>query len=184
MLGDIFKEAREAKGVTASEVAAETRMMMQQVEALEREDFSKVAAAAYAKGFIRLYSDYLGLDPEPMLAEYVEKFMPVERQPLLPDEAESSNNSPSDDKGFSLTDISKIEWPFTFSKRLFAGVASAVSVLLLLIILLTMVFRGREESAQEVVEIEAPVPQVVVSRTGTALIQDPPEPFIDLYKQR
>ena len=57
MLGDTFKNAREARGVSASEAAAETRMKVQHIEALEQEDFSSVAAPAYAKGFIRLYSD-------------------------------------------------------------------------------------------------------------------------------
>ena len=30
---------------------------------MERDDFSRMAAPIYAKGFIRLYAEYLGLDP-------------------------------------------------------------------------------------------------------------------------
>ena len=32
---------------------------------MERDDFSRIAAPTYAKGFIKLYADYLGLDPGP-----------------------------------------------------------------------------------------------------------------------
>ena len=47
-LGQILKEAREKKGVTASQAAAATRMKIQTVEALERDDFSRIAAPTYA----------------------------------------------------------------------------------------------------------------------------------------
>ena len=69
-LGQILKEAREKKNVTASQAAAATRMKIQTVEALERDDFSRMAAPMYAKGFIKLYAEYLGLDAAPLIREY------------------------------------------------------------------------------------------------------------------
>lgn len=47
-------------------------MMVQVVEDLEREDFRRVAAPIYGRGFIKLYADYLGLDPEPLIQEFME----------------------------------------------------------------------------------------------------------------
>lgn len=70
-LGEQFKAAREAKGVTESEVAISTKILTKIIVAMEADDFSVMAAPTYAKGFIRLYADYLGLDPEPLVAEYV-----------------------------------------------------------------------------------------------------------------
>jgi len=186
VLGEIFKNAREAKGVTPSQAAADTRMKMQHVEALESEDFSTVAAPAYAKGFIRLYADYLELDPEPLLAEYVEQFMPQVRQPLLPGEDESGmgGHGGEDGNGFSLSRLSEIEWPFTFSKQLVGIVLGGIAVLVLLVMLLSVLARSRGESAEEVAAEMPQVEEVATSSSSPVLIQGPPEPFIDLYEQR
>lgn len=72
-LGQVLQQARLRKNVTASQAAAATRMKVQHVEALERDDFRSIAAPMYAKGFIRLYAEYLGLDPAPLIREYMER---------------------------------------------------------------------------------------------------------------
>ena len=84
-LGQILKEAREKKGVTASQAAAATRMKIQTIEALERDDFSRIAAPMYAKGFIKLYAEYLGLDATPLIREYMDLHAPKVRPPLTPE---------------------------------------------------------------------------------------------------
>ena len=70
-LGEQFKAARETKGVNESEAAIATRILTKIVVAMEADDFSVMAAPIYAKGFIRLYAKYLGLDAEPLVEEYV-----------------------------------------------------------------------------------------------------------------
>ena len=84
-LGQILKEAREKKNVTASQAAVATRMKIQTIEALERDDFSRIAAPMYAKGFIKLYAEYLGLDATPLIREYVDLHAPKVRPPLAPE---------------------------------------------------------------------------------------------------
>jgi hypothetical protein len=69
-LGEQLRRARLERKASASEVSAATHIKVQIIEAMEREDFSSVAAPIYAKGFIRLYAEHLGLDPRPMLEEY------------------------------------------------------------------------------------------------------------------
>lgn len=82
-LGEILRAAREAKGCTPSEVAEATRMMVQMVEELEREDFRRIAAPIYGKGFIRLYAEFVELDPAPLIDEYVRVFVRHEKSPSL-----------------------------------------------------------------------------------------------------
>jgi hypothetical protein len=72
-LGEQFKAAREDKGVSEQEAAAATKIMTKMIVAMEADDFSVMAAPTYAKGFIRLYAEYLELDPDPLVAEYTEK---------------------------------------------------------------------------------------------------------------
>jgi transcriptional regulator with XRE-family HTH domain len=82
-LGAALRKAREAKGLTASQLAAATRMKVQMVEELEAEDFSRVAAPIYGKGFIRLYAEHVGLDPEPLIQEFVSRYTAMKKTPSL-----------------------------------------------------------------------------------------------------
>jgi len=73
-LGKQLLNAREQKGLSASEVAAITQVKVQIIEAIEREDFSKIAAPIYGKGFIRLYAEAVDVDADPLLLEYTTRF--------------------------------------------------------------------------------------------------------------
>ncbi len=73
-LGEKLCNARLARKETASVVAKATRMKVQTVEDIEREDFSRLSAAIYAKGFIKLYAEHVGLDPKPLIDEYMARF--------------------------------------------------------------------------------------------------------------
>ena len=81
-IGAIFRKERARKGVTASKAASETRIKVQHIEAMENDDFSVMAAATYAKGFIKLYAEYLELDPKPLVDAYVAKHAAEQRSPL------------------------------------------------------------------------------------------------------
>lgn len=88
-LGDQLQQARKQQRMTTSEVASATRMKIQIVEDLEREDFSRIAAPVYGKGFIKLYAEHVGLDPKPLIDEYVARFVDpagssLRREPLPP----------------------------------------------------------------------------------------------------
>ena len=67
-LGRILAETREARGVALEEVERETRIARRYLLALEEEDFSAFPAQVQARGFLRVYSQYLGLDAAEMLA--------------------------------------------------------------------------------------------------------------------
>ncbi len=70
--GEKLREAREAKGLTCSQVAEKTRILVQIVEDLEKEDFHRIAAPIYGRGFVRLYAEYVGLDPVELNREFME----------------------------------------------------------------------------------------------------------------
>ncbi len=72
-IGEQFKDARQTKGVSETEAGSATKILTKIIIAMEADDFSVMAAPTYAKGFIRLYAEYLGLDSGPLVAEYTEK---------------------------------------------------------------------------------------------------------------
>ena len=71
-MGQLLRTTRERKRLSLSYVAAQTHIKLQFLELMERDDLSRMPAPMYAKGFIRLYANYLGLDPAPMVQEYID----------------------------------------------------------------------------------------------------------------
>ena len=69
--GQTLRAAREAKGLTTSELAARTHLLIQIVEGLENEDFRRIPAPIYGRGFVKLYCETVGLDPKPLQAEFM-----------------------------------------------------------------------------------------------------------------
>lgn len=84
-LGEILRSAREAKGVTASEAASATRIKVQHIAALESEEFEKIAAPIYVKGFLKLYAEYLELDPDEMIEKYKNAHAPLSPSQIVGD---------------------------------------------------------------------------------------------------
>ena len=53
-LGQIFKTTRMNRGYSISEVADRIKMSPQMIADLEQEDYSRIAALIYGKGYVRL----------------------------------------------------------------------------------------------------------------------------------
>ena len=70
--GKTLRTAREAKGLTTGQIAERTHMMVQVVEGLENEDFSKIVAPIYGRGFVKLYCETVGLEPKPLVDAFME----------------------------------------------------------------------------------------------------------------
>ncbi len=73
-LGATLRAERERRGLTEHQVAEATRMMVQMVREIEEEDFHRIAAAIYGRGFVKLYASHLGLDPVPLVREFEELY--------------------------------------------------------------------------------------------------------------
>ena len=82
--GQILRAAREAKGLTTSELAARTHLLVQIVEGLENEDFRRIPAPIYGRGFVKLYCETVGLDPKPLQAEFMSLYGRKDTPPKAP----------------------------------------------------------------------------------------------------
>src|SRR5438128_5475428 len=63
-LGDALAAKRGERGLSIDQVSASTRIRREHLRALEAEDFSHFSAPVYAKGYLRTYATYLGLDAD------------------------------------------------------------------------------------------------------------------------
>lgn len=66
-LGETLRRARTAKGITIEDAERVTRIPRKYLEALELENFGILPAPVYARGFLRSYASYLGLEPKELL---------------------------------------------------------------------------------------------------------------------
>ena len=69
--GKTLRSAREAKGYTVSQIAEMTHLKSSTIEGLENEDFSMIAAPIYGRGFVKLYCEAVGLEPKPLVDEFM-----------------------------------------------------------------------------------------------------------------
>jgi hypothetical protein len=83
-IGNALRTARERQGIELGEVERQTRIRGRYLAALEAEKFELLPARAYAKGFLRVYADFLGLDGRLIVAEFDARFPDVEQPELAP----------------------------------------------------------------------------------------------------
>jgi transcriptional regulator with XRE-family HTH domain len=67
-VGEQLRAAREAKGLTLEQVAAETRIPQRHLLAMEAGDFAKLPGRTYSVGFARTYAKTVGLDHDAVAA--------------------------------------------------------------------------------------------------------------------
>jgi cytoskeletal protein RodZ len=73
-IGYSLRSARERQGIGLPEAELATKIRAKYIRALEEEDFDALPADTYARGFLRTYADYLGLDGEIYVDEYASRF--------------------------------------------------------------------------------------------------------------
>ncbi len=66
-IGKLLKETRETRGLTIKQVIQATRIRSYYIEAMEADDFSAMPSAAQARGFLRSYAGFLGLDRDEII---------------------------------------------------------------------------------------------------------------------
>ena len=67
-----LKEARHRLGLTFEEAERSTRIRAHYLEALEKGELQSIPSQVQARGFLKNYSEYLGLDSGPILQRYSE----------------------------------------------------------------------------------------------------------------
>ncbi len=83
-IGSTLREARRRQGLELAEVARETLIRERYLAALEEERFELMPARAYAKGFLRVYADFLGLDAQLFVDEFNARFPETPLSELVP----------------------------------------------------------------------------------------------------
>jgi cytoskeletal protein RodZ len=69
-----MRRAREERGITLRHIAEVTKISVRALEALERNDVSRLPGGIFSRAFVRSYAIEVGLDPEQTVREFLVRF--------------------------------------------------------------------------------------------------------------
>jgi cytoskeletal protein RodZ len=72
--GQMLRESRERRGVSLRQIANATKISVGVLEALERNDISKLPGGIFGRAFVRSYAIEVGLDPEATIQAFIAQF--------------------------------------------------------------------------------------------------------------
>jgi transcriptional regulator with XRE-family HTH domain len=72
--GARLRRERERQNLSIATVAQRTKILGALIEGLENDDLSRWPVGFYRRGFFRAYALAVGLDPEPLLREFLRRF--------------------------------------------------------------------------------------------------------------
>jgi cytoskeletal protein RodZ len=87
-VGAQLKSARERRGKSVRDVANATKISVATLEALEQNDFSRLPGGIFARAFVRACAREVGLDPEPIVAEFIARCPGASPEHALPAETD------------------------------------------------------------------------------------------------
>src|SRR4051794_19752777 len=72
--GGRLRDARERRGISLRQIAGATKISVAVLDALERDDISKLPGGIFGRAFIRSYAMEVGLDPEKTIQGFIAAF--------------------------------------------------------------------------------------------------------------
>ena len=70
--GNRLRYERERRQIALKSIAESTKIGVPLLEGLERDDVSRWPSGIFRKSFIRSYAEAIGLDPDPVVREFIE----------------------------------------------------------------------------------------------------------------
>ena len=79
-LGERLKQARLHRGVSLRDIATATKISVVALEALERNDYSRLPGGIFSRAFVRAYALAVGVEPEEAVNEFLVDFTRWEKE--------------------------------------------------------------------------------------------------------
>lgn len=191
-IGNKLKAAREKTKMTRADVAKATLIKTSYIEAIENNDFEKLIAPVYAKGFIKIYAQCVQIDPASLLRqfnalEHSDQSVPVMREPHEKKEKKdyffkklrlvfANYYSALLDafKGIKLPELSRLNIP---SFRPVAVPAKKLMMIMTLAVVCVIIFYSMQKHVS-LSNARLKVPP------ACRWIADPPEPYLNIVVQK
>jgi cytoskeleton protein RodZ len=72
--GGKLRLAREQRGISLRQISAATKISVAALEALERNDVSKLPGGIFSRSFVKSYATEVGLDPNQTVHDFLDRF--------------------------------------------------------------------------------------------------------------
>ncbi len=115
-IGEILRRTREEKKIPIAQVSRDTKIRERYIVAIEEGEYSVLPAPTYSKGFLKIYAEYLGLDPRPIIEQFLREHIGVSKQAF------------SIEGDMLATDVATRSWRFTA-----LGVGAAIVIIIVIL---------------------------------------------------
>jgi cytoskeleton protein RodZ len=136
-IGRLLEQKRKERGLSLEEVEQATKIRKRYLKGLEREDYAILPDAVYARGFLKTYANYLGLDGQALSQQLKNSTKPHRERGI------DHNPSPEGDVGEPLVSPSGLRGVRKRTISTSAMVTLIVAVLALTAVIGTLYFVGR-----------------------------------------
>lgn len=166
-IGETLAEERQRAGLSVTQVSLQTRIRETVVRGIEADDFSACGGNFYARGHIRSIARVIGIDPEPLVAEF--------------DAAHGGAPQP-----VSAVSAFEPEQPVVFRERRAPNWSAAMALALVLVVIYGIVQvvghdrGGERRTAQQVAGTPAPSPSASAPPESSAPIAEAPRTKVDV----
>ena len=109
-LGARLRAHREQQQVALSAISGDTKIKLSILEGLERDDVSQWPAGLFRRAYVRAYARAIGLDPEPLVREFLEVHPEPVATPVEPQ-----------------TELENPQWPAGFRRLVTSALAAVPS---------------------------------------------------------
>lgn len=171
MIGETLRKERERQRMTIQDVEDGTSIRASYIEAIENGEYDKMPGRVYAKGFVKNYANFLNLNGDEMVKQFVAEVSPAAEvvEQVKDISAEKKNTT------FSISGR-RLEIEEKFSSNKFVAAIVAIAVLV------GGIFYFMKDSAPEVAQVDvkktqevqpAPPPEQVASVTSAPAPETP-----------
>ena len=172
-LGERFRAAREARGLSLSDVSEQIRIRSVYLAAIEDENWGAIGAPVYIRGFLRTYARFLGLDPEEVVASF-------NGAPIPSPSASPRGSAPAPEPSYIRATTATAE-PAAAERSsgrssLLIWVAGVIAVALVAYVVYQALTLPRGGSGSQTLAAASPVPSISSTGEGSAQPSALPSP--------
>src|SRR6187402_437760 len=130
--GGKLRQARERRGISLRQIAASTKIAAASLDALEKNNISKLPGGIFSRAFVRSYAVEVGLDPDETVKEFLERF----NQDAPPSAEATAASIPEEEKHFEQRQRQAVK-----------ALGFGVVLLIILIVVGIFAYRSRRAAA-------------------------------------
>lgn len=83
-IGACLRKVRQERNLSLEEISRITKISKRYLAAIENDDFDQLPAPTFARGFIRAYAAFVGVESEEIVQQYRERYEGLQKEDMVP----------------------------------------------------------------------------------------------------